>query len=257
VVRSNAEYAKAVDLAARGLNDCEIARATGIPRATIRDWRRAPLREDRLGELGSVCTTCGHPEHDFQALPRASYAHLLGMYLGDGSIDRMPRTWRLRVALDVAWPRIVDECARSMQAVFPGNSVMSYRSAAGSRCQVVSVYSRQLICLFPQHGPGPKHRRPIVLADWQGQLVRDHPRPFIRGLIQSDGCRVANRVRSSGRTYTYPRYNFTNASEDIRALFTSTCDLLGIEWRRMNARNISIARRESVSALDKFVGPKR
>jgi hypothetical protein len=54
----------------------------------------------------------------------------------------------------------------------------------------------------------------------------------------------------------YPRYNFTNASEGIRALFTSSCDLLVIEWRPMNARNISVARRESVKTLDGFVGPK-
>jgi hypothetical protein len=76
-------------------------------------------------------------------------------------------------------------------------------------------------------------------------------------LIHSDGCRFLNRVTAGGRIYAYPRYNFTNASGDIRALFTDTCDLLGIEWRRMNARNISIARRASVSRLDGFVGPKR
>jgi hypothetical protein len=155
MVRSNAEYAEALDLAARGLNDCEIARATSIPRATIRDWRSMPRREDRLGERRTACAICGHPEHDFQALPRASYARLLGMYLGDGSIDRMPRTWRLRIALDVGWPQIIGECSSSMQAVFPDNSIMSYRAASDSRCQVVSVYSKQLGCLFPQHDPAP------------------------------------------------------------------------------------------------------
>jgi hypothetical protein len=35
---------------------------------------------------------------------------------------------------------------------------------------------------------------------------------------------VANRVQVNGRAYAYPRYNFTSASDDIRALFTSTCD---------------------------------
>jgi hypothetical protein len=66
-----------------------------------------------------------------------------------------------------------------------------------------------------------------------------------------------NRVRGqSGRRYVYPRYIFTNASADIRWLFCDACDALGIKWRRMNARNISIARRESVALLDQFVGPK-
>lgn len=121
----------------------------------------------------------------------------------------------------------------------------------------MAVYSRQLVCLFPQHGDGPEHLRPIELADWQGELVRGQPQQFLRGLIHSDGCRFTNRVRVAGKPYAYPRYNFTDASEDISALFTSTCDLLGIAWQQMNARNISIARRESVRYVDSFVGPKR
>jgi hypothetical protein len=255
-MRSNAEYTQAVSLVGDGLNDCQIARATGIPRSTIRDWRRAP-KGRRETAWHPPCTVCGQPEHAFQALPRASYAYLLGMYLGDGSIARMPRTWRLRIALDLAWPGIIEECESSMPAVFPNNRILSYRPDPSSRHQVVSVYSTQLPCLFPQHGAGPKHRRPIKLADWQATLVQEQPEQFIRGLIQSDGCRFINRVRVGGKAYAYPRYNFTNASEDIRTLFTSTCDLLGIEWRPMNARNISIARRGSVSKLDRFVGPKR
>jgi hypothetical protein len=64
-------------------------------------------------------------------------------------------------------------------------------------------------------------------------------------------------VRHGEKLYTYPRYNFSNASADIRKLFCDACDLLGIEWRVMNARNISVARRASVARLDEFVGPKR
>jgi hypothetical protein len=45
-------------------------------------------------------------------------------------------------------------------------------------------------------------------------------------------------------------------SADIRGLFCDACDRLGIAWRRMNARNISVARRAAVARLDEFVGPK-
>jgi hypothetical protein len=255
-MRPSSEYNQAAVLRATGLNDCEIARATGIPRSTIRDWRRSSRPRSELPS-GRPCAICGHPEHEPRALPRASYAYLLGMYLGDGSIDRMPRTWRLRIALDLAWPGIASECMSSMQAVFPHNRILSYQPDPRSRCRVVVVYSNQLVCLFPQHGRGAKHLRPIRLADWQAELVHEQPRKFIRGLIHSDGCRFLNRVRAGGKIYAYPRYNFTNASGDIRDLFTAACDLLGIEWRQMNARNISIARHESVSRLDGFVGPKQ
>jgi hypothetical protein len=240
---------------ARGWNDCEIARATNVPRSTIRDWRRGKRATRRTGS-DRTCASCGYPEHDSRELPRRTYAYLLGMYLGDGSIDRQPRTWRLRIALDIGWPGIMLECANAMRAVFSENRVFVYQPDSRSRCGVAVVYSKQLVCLFPQHGPGPKHLRPIELADWQKELVVEQPQQFLRGLIHSDGCRFINRVRAAGKAYAYPRYNFTNASDDIRGLFTWTCDLLGIEWRQMNARNISIARRDSVARLDTFIGAK-
>lgn len=88
------------------------------------------------------------------------------------------------------------------------------------------------------------------------QIVRDQPEDFLRGLIHSDGCRFINRVHIKGKSYKYPRYNFTNASADIRSLFCTTCNQLGIEWRQMNRRNISVARHDSVARLDEFIGPK-
>jgi hypothetical protein len=75
-------------------------------------------------------------------------------------------------------------------------------------------------------------------------------------ISESDGCRFINRICAKRKTYEYPLYNFTNASGDIRNLFTGTCDQLGIRWRRMNERNISVARRKSVARLDEFIGPK-
>ena len=104
--------------------------------------------------------------------------------------------------------------------------------------------------------PGKKHERPIQLADWQQTVVERHPERCLRGLIHSDGCRVTNTIRHGQKTYDYPRYNFTNRSDDIRRIFCDTCDLLGIEWRVMNAWNISVARRASVARLDEFIGPK-
>jgi hypothetical protein len=87
------------------------------------------------------------------------------------------------------------------------------------------------ICLFPQHGPGRKHWRTIRLEDWQHQVVDDHTGLFLRRLIHTDGWRGLNRVRAKGRHYTYPRYQFSNRSDDIRRLFTDACDRLGIGWR--------------------------
>jgi hypothetical protein len=121
-------------------------------------------------------------------------------------------------------------------------------------CIEVSAYWKHWPCLFPQHGRGPKHKRRIELRAWQKAIVEQHPDRLLRGLIHSDGWRGENRVK--GGKYSYPRYNFSNTSEDIRKIFCDACDLLGVRWRRMNERNISVARAEDVAKLDCFIGYK-
>ncbi|WP_336524261.1 helix-turn-helix domain-containing protein [Mycolicibacterium fortuitum] len=52
-------------LIAAGLNDCEIARRTGIPRKTVWQWRRMPgVRPRSTTDSSGRCTV-----HDFAALP--------------------------------------------------------------------------------------------------------------------------------------------------------------------------------------------
>jgi hypothetical protein len=184
-----------------------------------------------------------------------AYAYLLGLYLGDGYLATGRRgVFCLRVTLDGVYPGIVASCAAAMERVMPGQR--PWVQAKPSRAVEVQLASKRWPELFPQHGPGPKHTRPIVLTDWQQRIVDEHPQQFVRGLIHSDGCRSTNTVRVAGRTYRYPRYLFSNASDDIRGLFCRSLDQLGIPWRRMNARNVSVARRDAVAKLDAFVGPK-
>jgi hypothetical protein len=240
------------DLARDGLTDSQISRLTGIPRSTVRYWLRP-----RVEKKSPICERCGSRGFDFAALPPATYGYLLGLYLGDGCLSRCPRdVWKLRIACCVEYPQLLLWCEDAIRRVFPNNRVHMYQPHPQTLAVEVNTHSKHAICLFPQHGPGPKHHRPIKLADWQAPIVEANTEQFLRGLIHSDGCRSMNTVAGAGKTYSYPRYTFSNASDDIRALFTDACDRLGIEWRRMNARNISVARRASVARLDEFVGPK-
>ncbi|HVU78976.1 MAG TPA: hypothetical protein VHC67_15475 [Gaiellaceae bacterium] len=103
----------------------------------------------------------GQLAHDWDGAPRREYAYILGMY-------------RCRDGVAVLMPR-----------------------ERPSRAVDVSSCSQLWPELIPQHGRGPKHTRPI---------------------------RLANPVRSSaGRLYLYDRYVFSNRSADIKGLFRWAC----------------------------------
>jgi hypothetical protein len=125
---------------------------------------------------------------------------------------------------------------------------------------ITTVSWKHWPCLFPQHGPGRKHERKLVLADWQREIVTAHPAELLRGLFHSDGCRSANwatrPVAGVKKRYDYPRWQFVNHSADIRQWCCDALDQLGIPWRQSSWKTISVSRREGVAALDALIGPK-
>jgi hypothetical protein len=56
---------------------------------------------------------------------------------------------------------------------------------------------------------------------------------------------------------SYPRYQFSNNSDDIRAIFCSACDDFGVHWTHPSWKVISISRRPYVAKLDAIIGPKQ
>lgn len=167
------------------------------------------------------------------------------MYLGDGYICRSRRTYRLHVSLHERQERIIERVADAITALRPGHPVGFRRRGV---VVIVNAYSNAWPILFPQHGAGRKHERPIVLEPWQRNIVEQYPVAFVRGCIESDGCRHRRVV--AGRNY--PAYSFKNHSEDILQLFSWTCDLIGLRPRRANRVTVSLARRPDVAALDRL-----
>jgi hypothetical protein len=243
-VRSAEEFQAVQRLIATGINDCAIARQTGIPRPTVRHWRRRPQVRQRIVSTSS----CG-AEHDFSGVPAKPYSYLLGLYLGDGCVSRCRRVWHLRVTLDKKYPGIIDRCRAAIDLLMPGQHSSILPQPTG--CVVVSLYSKHWPCLLPQHGPGRKHTRPIWLEPWQEVLVKQATEEFVRGLIDSDGCRVV----ANDRGVRSVRYHFSNRSEDILGLFSGALDTLGIPWTRPSRHSIAVYRKSAVARLDAFVGP--
>lgn len=241
-----------------GFNNCQISRELCIPRGTIRDWLN-PYRQERqravdLRRTARCCQRCNGTESSLAA----DYVYLLGLYLGDGCLSAQRKgVWRLRIVQDMRYPGLIGECMLAMSSVTL--SRVSVQPKIG--CVEIGASWKHWIHLFPQHGPGPKWLRQIVMQPWQQALIDAFPGPLLRGLIHSDGCRALNTIRYIKgteviRSYAYPRYLFSNNSDDIRRLFTDTCERLGVRWTQTNRFNVAVSRRPDVAFLDTFIGPK-
>ncbi|MEU6060195.1 helix-turn-helix domain-containing protein [Streptomyces sp. NPDC047097] len=251
---------KALTLLRDGTKNTVVARSLGVPVGTISYWKHVDRvkRGEPPRRTDAVCSRCQDG-----VLDRSAYAYLLGLYLGDGHISHYAghRVPSLMISCTESWGGLLDACEQTIRKVFPDNAVCR---VSRTGCVNVKVYSKHLSCLFPQHGPGKKHERRVALEEWQQEIVRDHTWEFISGLIHSDGCRITNWttkiIGGERKRYEYPRYFFSNMSDDIRKMFTDALDLVGVEWSALKRRgaefNISVARRASVALMDAHVGPK-
>jgi hypothetical protein len=238
----------ALALYAQGLSSYGIARETGIARSTVLHWLQNPEGARARGRPRQLTNPSNAP---------AAYAYLLGLYLGDGWMRRYPRTWQFVLTLDRRYEQIIREARQAMRTFTP-SGITRVRLRRDAEAVDVSAYGNHWLSLFPQHGPGRKHDRAIVLTTWQRNLTHARPRHLLRGLIHSDGCRVIASIRGPReRRYSYPRYYFSNRSDDIRAIFCDHLDLLAIDWTQSMPYVIQIARRRAVEAMDRFIGPKR
>jgi Homeodomain-like domain len=256
--------AEAMRLIAAGINDCEISRRMGIPRGTIRDWRRPTYVPREPAGPRYPCPRCWRPAK-LMSFTAEDYCELLGLYFGDGCVSEGSRTQRLRLSLDAKYSAMNAEITALLERCFPENDVGTVAPGASGWSNrsdtlvVLSVYSHHLGCLFPQHGPRRKHRRKIELEPWQEELLEQAPWGFIRGCIRSDGCAFINRTGP----YEYLSYDFSNLSKDIVYLFARACDLVGISDYRLTSGNsrgrwdVRINCRESVARMLEHVGLKQ
>lgn len=261
-MRSYEEYHRILTLWDEIPSKKAIARITGIPRGTVMDCIKRFKNLEGLETYALERGLKGDPllvrqlkrEADVDDIDRLEqdYAYLFGLYLGDGDISTLPRTYRLRIALDKKYPNIIQACVETTTRLMPQNSVNRINAPG---CIQVSCYSTQWPEIFPQHGDGPKHKREIAMTDWQRRIVDLYPLDFWRGLYHSDGSRYENKIKG----FIYPRYEFTNVSIDIQRMFRRTCDALRLRWtatKRKQNESTYISKRDDVAWLDAHVGAK-
>jgi hypothetical protein len=255
-IRPLSTVASALAASDAGVSDAQNARAHGVAVKTIRRWRRLYQRRSLARGQQHLAPPC--PRCDQAILDAPAYAELLGWYLGDGHITEGRRgVFNIHIFNDDRYVGLNAHIADLMRAVKPGGRPHT-RLQPG--CLVTTVSWKHWPCLFPQHGPGRKHERPILLEPWQLEIVDEQPAHLLRGLFHSDGSRTHNWatrvVAGERKRYEYPRWEFTNRSDDIIAICTQALDHMCLHWTRPRINQVSVARAADVRRLDDLIGLK-
>lgn len=242
-----------------GVPVLRIAKRENISRSTINSWRKGgQTREEQSHSAGLMdlapvaqlveATISKVVQCEFES--HQEYNYLLGVYLGDGYIDRMPRTYRLRFFQDGKYPILTQRWADTLGWLLPQNTVSVAKRGA---MNIVMVHSQFLPALFPQHGEGRKHERKIALVEWQERALENpaNTRSLVEGAIHSDGCIYNNRVNETD----YKSYDFANTSQDILDIVERASSTLGLRCTR-GKTNLRWRKRSDVEVLDGFVQPK-
>jgi predicted RNA binding protein with dsRBD fold (UPF0201 family) len=153
-----------------------------------------------------------------------------------------------------------NEITTALNILFPNKEVKFYKWK-NSDCLNIKLTAINLHLLFP-HGRGAKHTRKIELTIWQNEIIDQYPKEFIKGMIESDGCRFAPRKKQCP---TYFIYQFSNASLDLHGILHRVFKNNNVEFtiRQIKAKKLvnpqywtCINKRESFNFLDTFIGPK-
>ena len=203
-----------------------IAKQIGVHHTTISYWIKNNFESDQRTKIVDEVSL----KKQILENP-VPYLYILGLYLTDGHISKMPRTYRLRISTGSKYRDVILRACKALEHLLNDNIV---NPIYHKKDQVVNitVYSNALPILFPQHALGKKHDRDVSLLDWQMELVDDCPAALLLGLHDGDGSEY---LQTNLDNVTY--YNFTNKSKHIINLYQHCCDRLGIELKNQVKSN--------------------
>lgn len=216
-----------------------------VPRSTIVCWWKNKDKDKNNIKLDFI----KNDEINIDHLNKESYSYIFGLYLGDGYINKMKRTYRLRVFLDSRQDLVIEECVKNMEKLFPSNKVNILKTK--HNFVIITLYSNYLPIIFPQHGPKQKCERNIELEDFQKKIIIK--KDFMKGLFHSDGSFYLAKNE-------YPRYLFTNKSKQILDMFADCLieqDIIPkIRKRKNDIYDIQIQNIKDVKKLYEILGEK-
>jgi hypothetical protein len=257
-MRCSEDVAVVLGLGAEGFNASEIARRTGIPRATVRDWLagRVPRARWDCGTLVDSCGACGRPAHRPADLP-PEYIYLLGLYLGDGCISAHRRgVYRLRVILDLA-TRAPSTRARE-RFVLSTRADGSIDSSAGATSP--GGRNTPMSRCRPTRRRGPACSRSTVPG---ASIIGGSSSPSGNASCCSasatapawPGALRRLPVHEHRASVATPALLVQQPLGRHQGIFCDACDLLDLHWTTAG-HTIYVSRKADVAVLDEFIGPK-
>ncbi len=250
-MKTQKEFDLVMRLKKDGSNNSKISRTTGISRSTVVDWIYRPPKHF----TGKPCNYSSNVDLKGQIISdktkHEAYSYLLGLYLGDGYINKKIRSYMIRFSLDKKYKKLNDFTKEMLKIIFPDNTIgiIDFKNHID-----LSIHNINLPSIFPQHGKGMKYTRKVVLTEWQKNILIDEH--FLKGLIYSDGCFF---IRNVGK-YSYNACCFTNKSVDIQRLFQGICDKFSIEWkyskRKTGVYDTNVQKQEAFNRIVELIGTK-
>lgn len=158
-------------------------------------------------------------------LPSVDLAYLIGVICGDGCIISMPRTFTVSISCDTFYPELITTYTALITKLLKRPASV-YTNPEGT-CTQIRLSDKHL----PQMLGLPAGKKPqdYPVPEWIfGDL--DYVRPFIRGLIETDG-NVYHEYRNNGWC---SRCIFTAKIESIMTAFLRGTSMLGYELRHVD-----------------------
>lgn len=184
---------------------------------------------------------------------REHYSYILGLYLGDGTINVLKKTCRLYIYCDIYQDKVINDCIRSLNYIL--NRKVGIVKTKKKMIKI-GIHSKLLSYIFPQIGSGRKYERDVSLKDWQIKYIEW--KYVLIGLFHSDGS-----LYKDGK---YVRFSFSNVSTDITDIMKNCLDNIGIHYttykskgRRENQKDcvkVVVNDQNEMIKLYKIIGEK-
>ena len=170
------------------------------------------------------------------------FAELIGVTLGDGHIESLPRTDRLIISGDANKPAFINRYAELVRVLFQKEPHILFSKT--SNAVRISIYEKN-ICQRLGIPSGNRHDLCYKIPDWIDNN-RCFLTAFLRGLYEAEGFYGVHKP-----TYTY-KLNFYNYNQSLLDLVFASVSKLGFHPHR-SRHAIQLSRKDEVESLRSII----